>query len=109
MREPDACVLDRVAARLEDVLDPELQISVVALGLIRAVDVQDGHVHIRLTFTTMGCPWTDVIAADVRDRVIEVPGVRGVEVEEVWDERWTHRRLRADGRRRLREIGIAVP
>jgi metal-sulfur cluster biosynthetic enzyme len=52
---------DRVREALGEVMDPEFPVSVVDLGLVRSVDVEDGVVRIGLTFTSLGCPCTELI------------------------------------------------
>lgn len=94
---------------LEDVKDPELDVSLVGLGLVRDVTVEQGGVHVKLTFTSMGCPWTDLIRDSIRERLERVPGVDAVTIEDVWDHSWTARDLRADARRRFQEMGIVTP
>lgn len=94
---------------LEDVKDPELDVSLVGLGLIRDLAVENGRAHVKLTFTSMGCPWTDVIRDSIRERLERVPGVNSVAIEDVWDHSWSARDLRADARRRFREMGIVTP
>jgi metal-sulfur cluster biosynthetic enzyme len=95
-------------AALEEVKDPELDISLVGLGLIRDLSVQGGTAHVKLTFTSMGCPWTDMIRDSVREKLLSVHGVERVTIEDVWDRPWSPRDLRRDARARLNEIGIVT-
>lgn len=94
---------------LEDVKDPELDVSLVGLGLIRDVAIEEGRAHVKLTFTSMGCPWTDVIRDAIRERLMRVAGVSAVVIEDVWDHSWSVRDLRVDARRRFQEMGIVTP
>lgn len=75
---------------LTDVLDPEIQIDIVNLGMVYNVDIsEDGKkVHILLTLTTMGCPLFDDIKDQIVDRVSELDGVEDVEVELTFDPPW---------------------
>ncbi len=97
---------------LEGVLDPELPVSVVDLGLIyglrRSGPPGAEHVQVLLTFTAMGCPCMDFILEDVRARLLEEPGVIQVDLEIVWDPPWTRQRLSARGAERLKRLGITV-
>lgn len=95
-------------AALESVKDPELDVSLVALGLIRGLTLAGDEVHVQLTFTSMGCPWTDVIRGNIREQLQRLPGIRSVVIEDVWDRPWSARDLRRDARRRLEEIGIVT-
>src|SRR5918911_4609591 len=89
---------------LREVNDPEFPISVVDMGLIQRVWREGDRVRVRLTFTTMGCPAMDMILDDVRERLLQEPGVREVQIEIVWDPPWTKARLSERGRQRLRQM-----
>jgi phenylacetate-CoA oxygenase PaaJ subunit len=93
---------------LRDVRDPEMPVSVVDLGLIYNVWEERGAVTVDLTFTAMGCPASEFILADVRDRLLRVPGVREVHVNVVWDPPWSTARMSPEGREALEMWGLAV-
>ncbi len=93
---------------LREVMDPEIPISVVDMGLIVDLSVQDGIVYIKLTFTAMGCPAMDFIMDDIRDRLLKEPGVREVRIEIVWDPVWTKARLSEEGIEIMRTWGISA-
>ena len=89
---------------LEEIPDPEIPvISLVDLGVIRSVDVQNGHVHIEFTPTFLGCP-----ALEYMKRAIEEK-VPGAEVEVIQDDSWSTDKITAAGREKLREAGFAPP
>jgi ring-1,2-phenylacetyl-CoA epoxidase subunit PaaD len=89
---------------LEEIPDPEIPvISLVDLGVIRSVDVQDGHVHIEFTPTFLGCP-----ALEYMKRAIEEK-VPGAEVAVIQDDSWSTDKITAAGREKLREAGFAPP
>jgi phenylacetate-CoA oxygenase PaaJ subunit len=98
----------RVWAALAEINDPEMPVSLVDLGLIYGIDVSGGTVQLRLTFTAMGCPATDMILGDIRDRLLAEPGVESVAIEIVWDPPWTSARLTPDGRGALLAWGLSV-
>ena len=93
---------------LRDVRDPEMPISLVDLGVIYGVTEDDGAVCVDLTFTAMGCPASDFILEDVRERLLREPGVRSVRVNVVWDPPWTAARLTPEGKDALELWGLAV-
>ena len=93
---------------LRDVMDPEIPISVVDMGLIVDLSQRDGIVEIKLTFTAMGCPAMDFIMDDIRTRLLQVPGVREVHIEIVWDPVWTKARLSEEGIEIMRTWGISA-
>jgi len=92
---------------LRDVMDPELPISVVDMGLIVDLSQQDGIVDIKLTFTAMGCPAMEFIMDDIRARLLQEPGVREVRLEIVWDPVWTKARLTEEGIEIMRTWGVS--
>ena len=83
-----------VDVALETVLDPELGMSVVALGLIYDVTINAGAVRVTMTLTAAGCPLHDVMTDWVRAAVARVPGVQQVEVDLTFDPPWTGDRIR---------------
>jgi metal-sulfur cluster biosynthetic enzyme len=90
---------------LRSVYDPccqERGISVVDMGLVRAVDVDGDRARVELVLTTGWCPFTTHLLTAVRERVESLPEVEGAAVEVVWDEPWTTDRLSPDARRKLR-------
>jgi metal-sulfur cluster biosynthetic enzyme len=94
-----------VREALRDVLDPEYPVSIVDLGLVRGVSVDGTTAHVEITYTSLGCPCTELIQDDIRDRLLLVEGVEQVEIEEVF-EPWTRRDISATGLKVLRETGV---
>jgi phenylacetate-CoA oxygenase PaaJ subunit len=98
----------RLWAALTEVQDPEMPINLVDLGVIYDVREQDGTVEVDLTFTAMGCPASDFILEDVRERLLREPGVDDVRINVVWDPPWTSARMTEAGRDALEAWGLAV-
>ncbi len=81
---------ERVLDALRHVVDPELGINIVDLGLVYEVDVSaEGAVHVEYTLTTMGCPIGPLIEQQMESFLSGVPGVSGVEAEMVLRPPWT--------------------
>ncbi len=99
---------ERLWAALSDVQDPEMPINLVDLGVIYGIDERDGVVEVDLTFTAMGCPASDFILEDIRERLLREDGVREVRVKVVWDPPWTSARMTQAGRDALEAWGLAV-
>jgi metal-sulfur cluster biosynthetic enzyme len=99
---------ERLWAALAEIEDPEMPINLVDLGLIYAIEENAGRVHIDLTFTAMGCPASDFILTDIRERLLAEPGIEHVEVRVVWDPPWTAARVTDAGRETLVAWGLAV-
>ena len=94
---------------LEAVPDPEIPvISVVDLGVVRDVDVQDDRVRVTITPTYSGCPAMRVIAMDIETELIK-HGLKDVQIETRIAPAWTTDWLSEKGKARLEEFGIAPP
>jgi len=100
--------VDRLWSALAEVQDPEMPVSLVDLGVIYGVRESDGVVVVDLTFTAMGCPASEFIVDDVRERLLRESGVREVTINVVWDPPWTAARMTEAGRDALEAWGLAV-
>ncbi|HEV2218609.1 MAG TPA: metal-sulfur cluster assembly factor [Candidatus Dormibacteraeota bacterium] len=98
----------RLWAALSEVQDPEMPVSLVDLGVIYGIAERDGVVDVDLTFTAMGCPASEFILDDVRERLLQEEGVREVRVNVVWNPPWTAERMTEAGRDALEAWGLAV-
>lgn len=74
---------DMVMDSLKNVMDPELNHSVVELGFIREIDIADDYVHLDIQLTSPHCPRADEIVGMIRDAVIKLDGINEVDVERV--------------------------
>ncbi len=99
---------EKLWAALAEVQDPEMPINLVDLGVIYRIAEQDGLVEVDLTFTAMGCPASDFILEDVRERLMREDGVREVRINVVWNPPWTVARVTEAGRDALESWGLAV-
>lgn len=68
---------------LKNVMDPELNHSVVKLGFIREIDIVDNYVHLDIQLTSPHCPRADDIVAMIRDAVLKLDGINNVDVERI--------------------------
>lgn len=93
---------------LREVMDPEIPISLVDLGLIYDVRQEGGTVEVDLTFTATACPCMAFIHFDIRDRLEREPGVEEVKVNEVWSPAWSKARISPEGREALRRFGVSM-
>jgi metal-sulfur cluster biosynthetic enzyme len=73
---------------LKGVIDPELGINVVDLGLVYGVEINEGVVRVEMTLTSPGCPLAGLIDQMVKSAVGKLKGVERVELELVWDPPW---------------------
>ncbi|WP_091260624.1 1,2-phenylacetyl-CoA epoxidase subunit PaaD [Aneurinibacillus thermoaerophilus] len=96
--------------KLQDVKDPEIPaVSMVEMGMIHAVDEQDGVVTVQVLPTFVGCPALDIMRNEIIRQLQTVEGVQEVRVTFVYDPAWTSERISEAGREKLRQFGIAPP
>ncbi len=100
---------EAIYAYLEHVCDPEVPVlSVLDLGIIRDVLIDDDEVTVQITPTYSGCPAMNTISANVKFELL-AQGVENVVVEEVLSPPWTTDWMSEEGKRKLKEFGIAPP
>jgi metal-sulfur cluster biosynthetic enzyme len=83
---------------LSNVIDPELGLDFVELGLIYGVEVDDGNVHVTFTLTTPGCPIGPQVTEQIDEFVGELDGVKTVESEMVFTPPWSPERMSEDAK-----------
>lgn len=101
MNPPDETLL-RDALRA--VVDPEIGLNIVDLGLVYSARIHDGVASVQMTLTTPGCPMHESLVEGVRTVLMSVPGVREADVEVVWDPPW-HPSMIADSAKASLGIG----
>ncbi|GAA2516530.1 hypothetical protein GCM10010201_11450 [Pilimelia columellifera subsp. columellifera] len=108
---PKAAVAD-VEEAMKDVVDPELGINVVDLGLVYGAHVDDDNVAtLDMTLTSAACPLTDVIEDQTRQALTTGPGgglVNDVRINWVWLPPWGPDKITDEGREQLRALGFNV-
>jgi ring-1,2-phenylacetyl-CoA epoxidase subunit PaaD len=98
----------QVWAALEAIPDPEIPVvSLVDLGVIRSVDVEEGQVRVELTPTFLGCPALEAMRRALENAVSELGGEPDVHV--IQDDFWSTDRITPNGREKLRAAGFAPP
>jgi metal-sulfur cluster biosynthetic enzyme len=112
---PPADLEERVWRALYEVPDPEFPISLVDLGLVYGVEVEESteplqgaRIVVALTLTATACPCMEFIKWDVRDRLMAEAGVADVSVRITWDPPWTTERITERGREALRRAGVSI-
>lgn len=98
----------RVWDALAEVEDPEMPISVVDLGLIYGVAVDDGRAAVRMTLTYTGCPARSMLLDDVESAAASAEGVESADVELVWSPEWNLDMVTDAGKEALREFGVSI-
>lgn len=91
-----------ILEKLKEVVDPEIGIDVVNLGLIYELDIRpDNTVYVKMTMTTPGCPLTMWLLKAVEEKVLEIPGVKDAEIELTFDPPWTPERISEEYKKKL--------
>ncbi|MBL0386540.1 phenylacetate-CoA oxygenase subunit PaaJ [Tumebacillus sp. ITR2] len=101
---------ERVWELLQEVKDPEIPvISLVEMGMVNKVQVQDGIVQIEVLPTFVGCPALEIMKRNIAEIVGVAEGVQEVRVQFVFEPAWTSDRISDVGREKLKTFGIAPP
>ncbi len=86
-----------IMERLKDVFDPEIQMSIVELGLVYDVQIEDdGTVIVTYTLTSPGCPLGPVIDGQIQDALMDLPGVKRVEPRLTFSPPWDPRTMASE-------------
>jgi metal-sulfur cluster biosynthetic enzyme len=86
---------------LRDVIDPEVGIDVVELGLVYGIEERNGRLKVSLTMTTPACPLGEQIVAEAEARLRRVPGATDAQVTLVWEPPWDPSRMSAKAKEQL--------
>ncbi|MFD2630352.1 metal-sulfur cluster assembly factor [Oceanobacillus kapialis] len=101
----DEALKENMMGALENVIDPELGIDIVNLGLIYDVELNDeGLATVTMTLTAMGCPLAGHIEQDVRAALSDIPEVKDISVNIVWSPPWGKERMS-----RYAKIALGIP
>ena len=93
---------ERIVDVLKTVYDPEIPVNIYDLGMIYKIDVQDdGSVDMDMTFTAPNCPAADFILEDVRTKVESVDGIKGANVNLVFEPAWDQSMMSEEARAEL--------
>lgn len=97
-----ATIAEHIREALKAVVDPEIHLNVIDLGLIYDIAVNDdGKVTVTMTLTTPGCPMASSLAHAVGRAAARVPGVTGVHIQLTFNPPWTPDRITPEGRMEL--------
>lgn len=101
----DEALKENIMGALENVIDPELGIDIVNMGLVYDIDLNDeGLCTVTMTLTSMGCPLAGHIEADVRRALADIPEIKEIDVNIVWDPPWGK-----DKMSRYAKIALGIP
>lgn len=101
----DQDLKDSIMNALQLVVDPELGIDIVNLGLVYDLDLDDeGNLTVTMTMTSMGCPLAGTIVSQIKAAMEDIPEVKNTEVNIVWNPPWTKDRMS-----RYAKIALGIP
>ncbi|MEQ3553543.1 metal-sulfur cluster assembly factor [Pseudonocardia nematodicida] len=107
----DGATAEALEEAMKDVVDPELGINVVDLGLVYGIDRDGDTAVIDMTLTSAACPLTDVIEEQTRSALTAGPDgglVNDIRINWVWMPPWGPEKITEDGREQLRALGFRV-
>ena len=97
---------EQIRSSLKKCMDPEVPLSVVDMGLIYGIDIsKNNDVDIKMTMTTKGCPLHDTMIGDVKRFAKKVSGVNNVNVNIVWEPKWTMDMMSDDAKAMMKNMG----
>lgn len=99
-------LVDRIYELLEDVVDPELGVDIVNLGLVYEVDVnEENQASIKMTMTSMGCPMAGQIMADAKMKLsMNIKELTDIQIDIVWNPPWEKEKMS-----RYAKIALGIP
>lgn len=106
-RELEPAFYDKVEEALKDVIDPEIGVNIVDLGLIYGLQLaEDDSLLINMTLTSAGCPLTDVLEEQTGEALDGI--VDAYRINWVWMPPWGPERITEDGKEQMRSIGFSI-
>jgi metal-sulfur cluster biosynthetic enzyme len=112
LAEPSEELLADIEEAMRDVVDPELGINVVDLGLVYGLNVEGAEgakvALVDMTLTSAACPLTDVIEDQTRTALVGAGLVNEIKINWVWNPPWGPDKITDDGREQLRALGFTV-
>jgi metal-sulfur cluster biosynthetic enzyme len=100
----DPQLYDKIIELLEEVIDPEIGIDIVSLGLIYNIDIHDNKIIIDMTLTYAGCPLTEIIEEDIANAFSEMK--QDFIINWVWIPAWNTSMITSSGQEQLSALGF---
>jgi metal-sulfur cluster biosynthetic enzyme len=92
---------ENIYSALRECYDPEVPVDIVSLGLVYGVTIVDDWVGVKMTLTSPGCPASNLISQQVKDRLKKIPGVEDADVRIVWQPEWDASRMSKEAKKKL--------
>ena len=84
---------EKIVTEVKKIYDPEIPVNIYDLGLIYNIEIIDTNVKIKMTLTTPNCPVAESLPKEVKNSIMELDGVKNVELDLVWDPPWTKEKM----------------
>lgn len=97
----DPKLKSKIMRKLKDVMDPELYISIIDLGLVYDITKKAGIVTVTMTLTTMGCPLFGMLEEDIKRRIMSIKDIKDVRINLVFDPPWNMDMMTQKGRAQM--------
>lgn len=101
MKEEKIELVDQIMTALQKVIDPELQVDIVNLGLIYGIDIEGKKATVKMTLTISGCPLSSYLQEQIQKAVLSVDGINECDVQLVWYPVWSPERMTLAAKRQL--------
>lgn len=92
---------EEIKNKLKEVVDPELGVNIVDLGLVYEIREDKGNINILMTLTTPGCPMAAGFTQEVERKIRQIRGVKKVRVDLTFDPPWTPDKMSKEARKKL--------
>ena len=92
---------DQIRDVLRTVVDPELHINIVDLGLVYGVELNGPTIDVQMTLTSPGCPYGPYILHQVKDTLMQMKGIEDAQVQVVWEPQWGPDKMSEEARLEL--------
>ncbi len=86
---------------LKTVLDPEIGINIVDLGLIYGIEIREKSVKVKMTLTMPGCPMSEYLVESAKNAVSKIAGLEKIEIDLVFDPPWNPEKISAEAKKSL--------
>ncbi|MGQ9618551.1 MAG: metal-sulfur cluster assembly factor [Candidatus Aminicenantia bacterium] len=92
---------DMVIQKLSEVVDPEIGLNIVEMGLIYDIEINGDSVNVKMALTAPGCPLQNTLVSVARDSILQIQGVKNANVQIVWDPPWHPSMMSEEARKKL--------
>jgi metal-sulfur cluster biosynthetic enzyme len=100
-KQPAAPTEENVYSALRECFDPEVPVDIVSLGLVYGVTIVDNWIGVKMTLTSPGCPASNIISQQVKERLKKIPGVEDADVRIVWQPEWNATMMSEEAKKKL--------